>query len=217
MVEPVIIGNATLYLGDCRDILPTLGKVDAVVTDPPYGIEYQSTQPDALKFDVLQNDDGSLDLSFFLNMDCPVLAFGANNYPSQLPHRGRWLCWDKRTIDGAADAMLGQAFELAWSNKTNGYGKMLRVLHGGIVNADGHGQRRVHPTQKPISLMKSAIEWISKDASVIVDPFMGSGTTGVAAVQLGKLFVGMEIDAKYFDIACKRIEDAQKQGDLFIS
>ena len=216
MVEWVEIGNARLALGDCRDILPTLGKVDAVVTDPPYGINYKTNLPGSQDFAVLQGDDGTLDLTDIMNLPCPVFSFGANNYPHQLPHRGRWFCWDKRTIDGSADAMMGSPFELAWSNKTSGFDKIARVLHGGVVNADGHGLRREHPTQKPIAVMKAAITWAAPDAVTILDPFMGSGTTGVAAVQMGRKFIGIERDEKYFQIACKRIEDAQRQGDFFV-
>jgi site-specific DNA-methyltransferase (adenine-specific) len=210
------IGRATLYLGDCREVLPTLGKVDAVIMDPPYGIGYKSflVNLGAQEFDEIANDLGELDLKPFLTIDAAVLSFGANNYPHQLPFGGRWLCWDKRTIDGAADKMLGSAFELAWSNKTSGFDKIVRVLHGGVVNADGG--KRFHPTQKPIAVMKAAIEWAAKDAETIFDPFMGSGSTGIAATQMGRDFIGCEIDPAYFDIACRRIEEAQKQGDLFI-
>ena len=84
------------------------------------------------------------------------------------------------------------------------------------MNADGHGLRREHPTQKPIAVMKAAITWAAPDAVTILDPFMGSGTTGVAAVQMGRDFIGVEREERYFDIACRRIEQAQLQGDLFI-
>tara|TARA_R110000787_G_scaffold120728_2_gene231641 strand:+ start:189 stop:872 length:684 start_codon:yes stop_codon:yes gene_type:complete len=215
-MNPVTIGDATLYLGDCLEILPTLGKVDAVVTDPPYGIGYQSTLVElgATKHEKILGDAVVMDLRPFLNMPCAVLSFGANNYPDQLPHRGRWLCWDKRTIDGAADAMLGSSFELAWANKGSGYGKIVRVLHGGVVNADGG--RRQHPTQKPIRVMVESILWAARDSETILDPFMGSGTTGVACAKLGRKFIGIEIDERYFQIACKRIEAAYDQPDLFI-
>jgi DNA modification methylase len=217
MVEPVVIGNATLYLGDCRDVLPMLGKVDAVVTDPPYGIAYKTHLANlgAQEFGEIANDRGELDLRPILALADSVFAFGANNYPEQLPYGGRWFCWDKRTIDGSADRMMGSPFELAWSNKTSGFDKIARVLHGGVVNADGTG-KRVHPTQKPIAVMRAAIEWAAPNAQTILDPFMGSGTTGVAAVQMGRRFIGIEREPKYFDIACRRIEEAQKQSDLFI-
>ena len=212
-----IIGRARLILGDCRDILPTLGRVDAVVTDPPYGIAYKSHLANlgAQEFNEIANDRGELDLRPILAAADQVLAFGANCYPDQLPHRGRWLCWDKRTIDGSADKMMGSPFELAWSNKVSGYDKIVRVLHGGVVNADGQG-RRFHPTQKPVSVMRAAIEWAAPDAGMILDPFMGSGSTGCAAVAMGRDFIGIEIDPDYFRIACRRIEEAQKQGDMFI-
>ena len=210
------IGLATLYLGDCREVLPGLGKVDAVVTDPPYGIGYKSRLGSlgAQEFNEIANDDGELDLRPILQFARHVLAFGANCYPEQLPHRGRWLCWDKRTIDGAADRMMGSPFELAWSNKISGYNKIIRVLHGGAVNADGDGPR-VHPTQKPIAVMRQAIEWAASDAVTILDPYMGSGSTGVAAVQMRHPFIGIEIEERYFGIACRRIEEAQRQGDMF--
>ena len=216
MSSPVIIGDCTLYQGDCLEIMPTLDPVDAVVTDPPYGIDYQARLPNATHYGAIKNDTGELDLKIFLSMSCAVLAFGANNYPNQLPHRGRWLCWDKRTIDGAADKMLGSPFELAWANKTTGYDKIVRILHGGVVNADGTG-KRVHPTQKPIALMAESILWAASKADIIIDPFMGSGTTGVACVKLGRKFIGIELESKYFDIACQRIEDAYKQPDLFVA
>jgi site-specific DNA-methyltransferase (adenine-specific)/modification methylase len=209
------IGDCTLYLADCRDVLPTLGKVDAVVTDPPYGLQYKSHLENlgAQRFDAIANDDGNLDLRLILTFAPIVLSFGANCYPNQLPHRGRWLCWDKRTIDGSADKMMGSPFELAWTSKTSGFDKIVRVLHGGVVNADGG--KREHPTQKPISVMLQAIQWVAKDAETILDPFMGSGTTGVACVNLGRKFIGIELDPDYFEIACKRISEAYKQPRLF--
>jgi site-specific DNA-methyltransferase (adenine-specific)/modification methylase len=210
------IGDATLYLGDCRDILPSLGKVDAVVTDPPYGIGYNTkslASAGAVQFAAIVGDAAEPDLSAIFALDCQKLIFGANNFPRQLPHRGRWLCWDKRTIDGACDAMLGSPMELAWSSKSTGYDKIVRVLHGGVVNADGGA--RVHPTQKPIRVMTEAILWGAKDAQTILDPFMGSGTTGVACAKLGRKFIGIEIEPKYFDIACRRIDEAYRQPRLF--
>ena len=218
MAEPwkrkEVIGDCTLYLGDCREIMPELGKVDAVVTDPPYGIDYLASQPNAIKHKRIANDSAPIDLSLVLRADANALAFGANNFPDQLPHRGRWLCWDKRTIDGAADGMMGSPFELAWANKSSGYDKIVRVLHGGVVNADGG--KRFHPTQKPIQVMVEAIQWAAKDARTVLDPFMGSGTTLVACAKLGRKGIGIELDESYFDIACRRVEEAYRQPDMFV-
>ena len=199
-------GTVTLYCGDCRDVMPLVSGVDAVVTDPPYGISYQSAlvKLGATAHAKIAGDEPGVDLREFLGMGCPVFAFGANNFPEQLPHRGRWFCWDKRTVDGACDAMLGSPMELAWANKTSGYDRICRVLHGGVVNDDGAGPR-LHPTQKPVRVMIDAIQWSANDCDCILDPFMGSGTTGVACGRIGRSFVGIELDPHYFSIAKSRI------------
>lgn len=213
MIEPVIIGRATLYNADCRDVLPLLGKVDAVVTDPPYGISYNPAQyPGASFSGAIHGDNDDFDPSPFLGLASCVILWGANNYAMRLP-RGGWLCWDKRTNEDA-DKLFGSPFELAWINDATRY-KIARILHCATVNADGQGQPRVHPTQKPIRLMKWCIEQ-TRGAQTILDPFMGSGSTGIAAVQMGREFVGVEIDPGHFATACKRIEDAQRQGDFFV-
>lgn len=198
-------GTATLILGDCLAILPTLEGVDAVISDPPYGIGYKSTLVNigATEREAIIGDESEMDLRFVLNLGMPVLCFGASNFPAQLPHRGRWLCWDKRTVDGACDAMLGSPIELAWCNKKTGYDKIVRCLHGGVVNADGG--KRVHPTQKPTFVMSQAIEWAAKSALTICDPFMGSGTTGIACLRTGRNFIGIEIDPKHYATACERM------------
>lgn len=206
-------GAIRLYQGDCLELLPELSGVDAVVTDPPYGIGFSGSNASTREWDGFSGDDGTLDISSILAMNCPVVAFGANCYPQQLPHRGRWLCWDKRTIDGACDAMLGSPFELAWCNRQSGFDKIVRVLHGGVVNADGG--RRVHPTQKPVSVMDAAITWGCAGALTVCDPFMGSGTTGIACIRTGRKFIGIELEPKYFEIAKKRIKAELAQPRLF--
>ena len=207
MPEPVIIGNATLYLGDCRDILPTLGKVDAVVTDPPYGIsvtdkrrggvveEWDTEAPHDLVWQSIQMAD-------------KAIVFGGNYF--NLPPTRCWLVWDKLISNGLS---LAHA-ELAWTNLDQGV-RLRRNMWSGPFRQNNE-ERNGHPTQKPVGIMRWCIEQLPK-AQTVFDPFMGSGTTGVAAVQMGKQFIGIEREPKYFDIACKRIEDAQKQGDLFIS
>ena len=209
MTDPVIIGNATLYLGDCRDILPTLGKVDALVTDPPYGLG------DRLVDDNKEGEWGlcSKDALSWDRQTCPELVFlasclcqdqiiwGGNYYT--LPIARCWLLWDKMQEHSGAHA------EMAWTNLD----KPVRTFRYARAQLASEGKR--HPTQKPLSLMKWCIGFLP-DAQTILDPFMGSGTTGVAAVQMGRKFIGIEREPKYFDIACKRIEDAQRQGDMFI-
>jgi site-specific DNA-methyltransferase (adenine-specific) len=217
------IGRATLYLGDCRGVLPTLGKVDAVVTDPPYGINLNtdntrfsggSAESAAKRGSRIGSaggvriieDDKEFDPSFLLGIKGDKIIWGWNNYPDKLP-RGACLVWLKRN-DAAFGSFLSDA-ELAWMSKGHGiYCK--RDLSNAAIARD-----RVHPTQKPVSLMEWCLGFLPK-AQTILDPFMGSGTTGVAAVQMGRDFIGIEREPKYFDVACKRIEDAQRQQDLFI-
>ena len=197
-------GGITIYHGDCREILPTLPPVDLVLTDPPYGMDWHGHGLSTQTWNGLQNDDGDLDLRPILNMPCEVVAFGANCYPEQLPHRGRWICWDKRVVE-SADKMLGSPFELAWRNIDHGYDTMVRLQHGGVVNADGGKQKRVHPTQKPVGLMARIIHLYPKTSETILDPFMGSGTTLRAAKDLGRKAIGIEIEEKYCEIAAKRL------------
>jgi site-specific DNA-methyltransferase (adenine-specific)/modification methylase len=214
------IGNATLYLGDCRDILTTLGKVDAVVTDPPYGIgaaRYQRANTQYGASLATCRDYGSDDwddappsdelISAIVNVAKSSIVFGGNYFA--LPPSRCWLVWDKENGDnGYADC------ELAWTNLDKAVRRIKYMWHG-MLRANGE-QRGDHPTQKPIGVMKWAIGHLPEPSSTILDPFMGSGTTGVAAVQMGRKFIGIEREPKYFAIACSRIEKAQRQGDLFI-
>jgi len=193
-----VIGNATLYCGDCRDILPTLGKVDAVVTDPPYGIGI-SKNPVRQAHEKKDWDNETPDLSIFPKV--PKIIWGGNYFG--LPPSQRFFVWDKMQPENFSLAMC----EMAWSNMS-GPAKMFR--HS-VTSYE-----KEHPTQKPVALMKWCISYLPENSETILDPFMGSGTTGVAAVQMGRKFIGIELDPDYFKIACKRIEDAQRQGDLFI-
>ncbi len=219
----VIIGDCRLILGDCLEVMPTLGTVDAVVTDPPYGIGYT---PQLLKgYDGNNNnwkpiigDGGCLDFAHIFLMKAFKIIWGAENFYHQLPHRGRWICWHKRSPATAPNSMRGSDFELAWMDKADGFYKYINVIHGGVINADsikGNNEKRFHPTQKPIAVMEFCI--MQKEGlETILDPFMGSGTTGVACVKLGRKFIGIEIDEGYFDIACKRVEEAYRQPDFFV-
>lgn len=223
MSECVQIGDATLYHGDCLEILPTLPKVDAVVTDPPYGIGYD---PSVHKlYDGKENgreriigDDVEPDLSPVFSIPAASkVVWGAENFYRQLPHRGRWICWHKRSGVTRPNSMPSGDFELAWMDKKTGFYKFVNVIHGGAINADstaGNNQKREHPTQKPVRLMEFCIEQCGNPLTVL-DPFMGSGTTGVACANLGRKFIGIEIERKYFDIACERIAAAYAQGRLF--
>jgi site-specific DNA-methyltransferase (adenine-specific) len=210
------IGDATLYLGDCMDILPTLDKVDAVITDPPYGMKWDGkvtvgknghggTGTKAKHYGVtIFGDDKPFDPAPFLEFKSVVL-FGSNHFAQRLPV-GTTLIWVKRK-DGGFGSFLSDA-EVAW----------MKTGHGVYCFRDtslmAETMSRHHPTQKPVSLMAWCIEKAGTPETIL-DPFMGSGTTGVAAIQMGRKFIGIEREPKYFDIACKRIEQAVAQPRLF--
>lgn len=211
MQTPVIIGDATLYLGDCMDILPTLGMVDAVITDPPYGMKRDgkpmstSSHGGHKGYEFLGWDQEVPDRRVFeeiFRLSDVQVIWGGNFFTNYLPSSMGWLFWDKGQRIAQSDG------ELAFTNMQ----KALRVftLNRAAIAQDG----AVHPTQKPLALMKWCIEQAGNPESIL-DPFMGSGTTGVAAIQMGRKFIGIEREPKYFEIACRRIERAQAQGQLF--
>jgi site-specific DNA-methyltransferase (adenine-specific)/modification methylase len=211
-----IAEGVTLYLGDCREILPTLGKVDAVVTDPPYGIGIArrgvlGTERLAPVRDYGKSDwDRAPPVVQVINLMHSIsryqIMFGGNFF--ELPPSPCWLVWDKQTTGDYADC------ELAWTNLDKAV-RRLTFLWNGMIRANNE-PRGDHPTQKPEGVMKWCIRQLPDDCATILDPFMGSGTTGVAAVKLGRKFTGIEIEPKYFDIACRRIDEATRQPDLFV-
>jgi DNA modification methylase len=204
--------GVTLYLGDCREILPGLGKVDAVVTDPPYGIGIHTR----VSFQDVQDWDHSRpELGPFLAVGRYHLFWGGQYFAPTLPMSDAWMTWVKRPLDGIVKAQVHSTTELAWSD----YGKARFFKHvwdGGMREGEAANREFCHPSQKPIELMTQCVRDLPPDAEIILDPFMGSGTTGVACVKLGRKFIGIEIKPKYFDIACRRISEALKQPDMFV-
>jgi site-specific DNA-methyltransferase (adenine-specific) len=194
------INDAVLYLGDCREILPTLGKVDAVVTDPPYGIgiaanpvrqkyakkDWDSAPPEASVFDMMRA------------VSDHQVIWGGNYF--ELPPTQGFLIWDKKQPENFSLAMC----EMAWMSKQ----QPAKMWRQSVLSYE-----KEHPTQKPVPLLEWCVRLL--DAKSILDPFMGSGTTGVACAKMGRKFIGVEIDEDFFEIACRRIEAAYKQPDLF--
>ena len=209
-----IIGNATLYLGDCRDILPTLPKVDAVITDPPYGLGIDG-QKESVRRDGSQLRKHHEKLGWDKTIpDSPLMqavlaagqkhiVWGGNYFSDDLPSSRGWLVWFK----GQTGLTMSDG-ELAWTSLQI----PLRVKN--LHRTHLWQESPEHPTQKPTELMEWCLSFVP-DAKTILDPFMGSGTTGVAAMNLQRSFIGIEREPKYFDIACRRIEDAQRQVRLF--
>jgi DNA modification methylase len=211
MSERVQIGDATLYLGDCMDILPTLGKVDAVITDPPYGINKDGQKRTTgghggrKEYEFLGWDGERPDPQVFgqiLAAGRVHVIWGGNYFADLLPPTMKWLVWDKGQRINQSDG------ELAWTSMQ----AALRICTMNRVELLTDGAQ--HPTQKPVRLMQWCINQTG-NPETILDPFMGSGTTGIAAIQMGRKFIGIEREPKYFEIACKRIEQAASQHQLF--
>lgn len=205
LAEGVVLFNA-----DCREVLPTLGRFDAVVTDPPYGIAslwkvgsekhgWKKAKSEAVIRNEWDKEPPPKELfDAIRSMSKTQVIWGGNYF--NLPPSRCWLVWNKPERNFS----LAEA-ELAWTN----IDAVVRV-----IDASRSEFGRVHPTQKPITVMRFSID--KAGGKSVLDPFMGSGTTGVAAVKLGRQFTGIEIEPKYFDIACRRISEALKQPDMFV-
>jgi DNA modification methylase len=205
----VNIGDARLLLGDCLEILPLLGKVDAVVTDPPYGIGEDGGRFRARKgqnirvlpkgnWDSITPPQQAFDLMRACSDE--QIIWGGNYFTDKLPPSKGWLYWQKLMGGDFSDG------ELAWTSRD----KALREF-----TKCAKGQGAEHPTQKPIEVMKWCLGFLP-DAKLILDPFMGSGSTGVACAKTGRNFIGIELHEPYFDIACERIRKAYAQPDMFV-
>ena len=206
--------GVTLYCGDMMEILPQLGEFDACVTDPPYGIDYGNQGSfkashgwsDRREFLTWDSERPSAEAFTALRACAKTqIIWGGNYFTDFLPPTMQWLMWDK----GQREFSLAD-FEMAWSSQN----KAARAITypRALVLKDG----KEHPTQKPVQVMVWCIDQLPASVGTIIDPFMGSGTTGVAAVKRGKAFCGIEREPKYFDIACRRIRDALARPDLFI-
>lgn len=220
MTDPVRIGYATLYLGDCLEIMPTLGPVDAVVTDPPYGIRYRSNHNSSRRgkwarwvrnenMPGIIGDDAPFDPKPWLSMNVPLVVFGGNYCADRLPASRCWIVWDKRGYLGRnnqADC------EMAWTNLDRPSRIYTHLWSGLIREGEENVSRgqKLHPHQKPVALMRAILDYAGA-GPVVLDPYMGSGSTGVAAVDLGLRFVGIEVDPNYFDVACSRIAKRSEQ------
>lgn len=209
------IGEATLYLADCMEILPTLQKVDAVITDPPYGMSFQSNHRKE-KYLKIANDETA-------DVANAVIKWAIANASHSTYAFGRWdnlvhytkpkslITWVKNNWSmGDLKHEHARQTEVAFF-----YPGPIHYWPGSrptdVVECARTGNE-FHPTEKPVGLMRIFLGWTS---GCVLDPFMGSGTTGVAAAQMGRKFIGIEREPKYFDIACERIARAYAQKSLF--
>ena len=250
MIEHVQIGPAVLYHGDCLEVLPDLGRVDAVITDPPFDAEAhaagrrvltrgrdlgrsRSVDPAPLPFDPLTAQARDT-LAAWAARSCSgwFLSFcqaeAVERWRVALTANGaKWvraMVWVKPDsapqISGDRPAQGYESIATAWCGggrmSWNGGGKRGVFTHTKHDPGRGHGgASNDHPTQKPIALMSELVHLFSNEGQTVADPFMGSGTTGVACVQLGRAFIGIERERRYFDLACERVDAALSQARLF--
>lgn len=219
-MKPVIIGDATLYLGDCLEILPTLPKVDAVVTDPPYGVNLGVNGPTSIgKTAYLSFDDTP---EYISTVCVPAIKLCIELADRVVFTPGTRNCFSYPPPDeiGAIYNPAGAGFSrwgFTCSQPILYYGKdpHTKTKKPQSLQSTETSDHNGHPCPKPTRLMHWFVDRASLYGEVVLDPFMGSGTTGVACANLGRKFIGIEIEPKYFDIACERIEAAYAQGRLF--
>lgn len=206
---------ATLYLGDCLELLAQgLLKADALVSDPPYGIGFtygackasgQVNRPRE-RSKPIHGDEQPFDPMPFIRAakDAPIVLFGADHYKTRLPEGGRMMVWDKSCGQGAAVSFVDAEF--MWTNRRNARCIYRHFWMGATRAGEGSQGKRHHVSQKPVELMVWCIETARIGlGKVVLDPYMGSGSTGVAALRTGRKFLGCEIDAEYFETACQWI------------
>jgi DNA modification methylase len=227
LIRVETIGAATLYLGDCREVLPTLGKVDAVVTDPPYGVNFKgSTTKHSAKhgntyasFDDTREAIASVIIPAMVDAialaSCAIITPGLAcmfEYPE--PRSVGWIYYPSGANSGPWGFVCGQP--IFYYGKDPYLAKQLGSRPNCFSSTEP-AEENGHPCPKPIKQTEWLVSRATVGAMSVLDPFMGSGTTGVASARLGRRFIGIEIEPRYFDIACRRIEAAQKQSDLFIA
>jgi len=227
-----VIGDATLYLGHCEDVdLAWRYRHDLLLTDPPYGVGLVTEKPSRRvrsytksgdvprtaktsghDFDPITGDDSPFDPSLLTPFRHAVI-WGANHFADKLPASPCWFAWDKKAGKAAASS-IGDC-ELAW---TAGLPfvtvRLFSHMWAGFQRDSEVGDKRLHPAQKPVALMQWCLSFF--DNETVVDPYMGSGCVGVAAIRECRRYVGIECHERYFDIACRRIEQATRQRDLFV-
>lgn len=239
MTSPVVIGPASLYLADCRDILRMLGRLDHIIADPPYEAIMHASKNgkpvartdggnslstldfapiDEIRTEIVGLCSDICDGWFIAFCTAEGVARWADEINASSMKYKRACVWIKPDstpqMNGQGPAAGAENFICAWAgaghSRWNAGGKRGVYTHR-VNNPERHG---VHPTEKPRRLMAEILADFTLPGQTICDPFMGSGTTGVAAVQMGRQFIGIERDPRYFEIACRRIEDAQRQGDM---
>lgn len=205
--EDITLGPVRLILGDCLKIAPTLEGVDAVITDPPYGIGYdpsRSTQQGIQRFEMIRGDSDIFDPSPLMEYKDAIL-WGCNHFCDRIPPRvGQWYFWDKVT-QNSLNVRIAEG-EFAWHMRGT-KPRAFRHLWSGAYRDSESGERSEHPTQKPVALMSWCMDMAKvPQGALILDPYMGSGTTLIAAIRTGRRAIGIEIDPTHYRTAVERVK-----------
>lgn len=215
------IGNATLYLGDCRELLPGVGKVNSVIADPWYGtgawVRGAAGQGSDCRAVHKKAEGDEWNPDWMDMIEAETVGVFCHD-PRLLPVKGRifnWIKTDPRPRFSGQPSYAWEAFVVIKGTIRPIGGSDVMFDSSPRLNRDTDGTG--HPHQKPIDVMLRCVDLCSDAGQTVLDPFMGSGTTGVAAIRRGRKFIGMELDPAYFEMACKRIEGAARQPDLLIA
>lgn len=232
--------GVTLWLADCREILPTLGTVEAIISDPPYeavmqnkwGILSRSAPSSHVRHDEIGFDAIDPIRDEVARLACEAssgwvlffcMAEGVRAWRDALEAAGarykRAMVWIKPDampqFNGQGPSVGHEMMVTAWCG--GGYSRWNGGGKPGVFSFNKNTEGAEHPTQKPLPLINELVRLFSFEGDVVCDPFMGSGTTGIAAAKQGRQFVGIEREPKWFDLACRRISDALSRPDLFIA
>lgn len=214
--QPDRIAGAALFCGDSTAALDLLrGRIDALVSDPPYGIGYVPGGVAHHKFAgvAIRGDDRPFDPRPLLNLAPLICLWGANHYASRLPDSPGWLVWDKRIGKARTHQADG---ELAWTSARRPARVKNLYWNGGARTGD-QGEHW-HPTQKSTLVMGWCMDEIGvAPGHIVCDPYMGSGTTGLACLRTGRRFIGVEIERRWFDAACERLRRWEAQPDMLLA
>lgn len=214
IVKEERIGDCRLILGDCQQVMPLIGKVDAVVTDPPYGMAFQSNHR-TIRHKAIANDGDVTLLQWACDLPASHSRYVWMRWDNlgQVPMPRSLVTWVKNNHSmGDLDHKHGRQTEVCAFYRGPDH-RWPSVRPTDVINCPRTGNE-FHPTEKPVALMRNVVGWT---IGTVADPFMGSGTTLVACAKMGRAGIGIELDPDYFDIACRRVEQAYRQPDLFIA
>jgi site-specific DNA-methyltransferase (adenine-specific) len=207
--------DCRVLIGDCREILPTIEGISVIITDPPYGLGFVKGSSGSMvkgrkslrrHVDLIPGDDEPFDPSHLLRWPC--VLFGADHYRERLPPGGSFHVWNKRCGIKLEDSFSDA--ELIWHSKP-GKTRIINHLWKGVCQGSEKGRRKYHRAQKPVFVMRRLIEWFTRPGDLVVDPYAGSGSTGVAAIETGRRCILIEQGPEWLPIIEGRLAECRSR------